>query len=173
MQEFIQEIYRVMSLAEDLYGVDLSEVDISFNLRGRVAGQAIERYQGSKKFHELRFNKDAISLHYDEMFNEVIPHEIAHIVKYLDFRTGANHDRGWQNVAISLGCSGKTRHNMKLPAGRKVTKYQYVASCGTRIDMSVQKHRYMQNEGVTYTVKRTGGIVHRKGFVCQVISGVK
>lgn len=56
----------------------------------------------------LRINKSAMEQNLDRVLNDVIPHEIAHVVCMLRPQHGHshNHDDGWKAVAKRLGGTG-------------------------------------------------------------------
>lgn len=56
----------------------------------------------------LRINKSAVEQDIQRVLDDVIPHEIAHVVCMLRPQHGHshNHDAGWQDVAKRLGGTG-------------------------------------------------------------------
>lgn len=86
-------------------------------LRSReVAGCAgVLRGNRDKPLVLVRLNKLAIEQNLSVMLDDVIPHEIAHIV--CDFRPqhghSHNHDEGWAEVCRRLGGTGR----VEFPAG--------------------------------------------------------
>jgi len=113
--------YEIIALAESIYNVKLSYTQIEFDLTGKTAGWALVR--DFRLF--IRLNLDAAEDHYDVMMNEVVPHEIAHLVNYVKPSTGRHHNKGWRDVCQTLGGNGERCHTMDLKTARKTRKYLY------------------------------------------------
>lgn len=144
---------KCLEQAGKKYGLDLSHVHIRFDLKGAAAGMA--GYKG-KTFY-LRFNTTMIQHEgLDHILNETVPHEVAHIVCFVNPRLGSNHDNGWKRVCIDLGGSGKRCHSEQVIYAKGKT-YEYTCTQGTTISMSEQRHRKIQ-QGASYTLKKGGSI---------------
>lgn len=160
-QAMQDQVARVLAQAEKLYGVKISPT-VSFNLRGRVAGWAgctLCRVTRTASNFRLRFNCELIEgKHFDDMVNNTVPHEIAHLVCYARPDLGSKHDAGWQRVCLALGGDGKRCHTYEVsPKGGGFT---YRATCGTVITVSRQIHNKIQM-GQGRVLKKTRGRVDR------------
>jgi len=153
-----EQVSQVISKASKLYGVVLTP-EIDFGLSGRVAGQAAaRRVNGVLTSQRLRFNRDVIlGDDYEDLLNNTIPHEVAHLVCFARPELGNNHNPGWKRVCRSLGGTGNRCHNydVKYAAGT----YRYIASCGTEVAISKILHRRIQ-QGQERRLRRTGGILN-------------
>jgi len=145
---------EVIANIKTLYGIDCSNVQIRFDLRGRVAGMAGCRFNffgGSTFDHFVRFNVDMIANDsYDHIINDTVPHEFAHIVCYMNPLLGRNHDAGWKKVCMALGGSGERCHSEKVSYAKGKT-FQYLTTVGRLVTVSENRHRKIQS-GVTYRV---------------------
>ena len=74
----------------------------------RTAGRAIMERNGDTIKNTLRFNYKLYAAAPDLFINEVIPHEIAHIVNYNICKRSVAHDFRWKYICLKLGGSGKT-----------------------------------------------------------------
>lgn len=159
--EITRKTQEVLARAEKLYGVKITP-SIAFNLRGRVAGWAGCRFcrvtRQATQF-TLRFNRDLINgKHFEDMRDETVPHEVAHLVCYARPDLGRKHDAGWRRVCIALGGNGNTRHDYDVvPVGGGFT---YRATCGREITVSALIHRKIQM-GQERILKRTRGRINR------------
>lgn len=159
--EITRKTQEVLARAEKLYGVKINP-SIAFNLRGRVAGWAGCRFcrvtRQATQF-TLRFNQDLINgKHFEDMRDETVPHEVAHLVCYARPDLGRKHDAGWRRVCIALGGNGNTRHDYDVvPVGGGFT---YRATCGREITVSALIHRKIQ-AGQTRILKRSKGRINR------------
>lgn len=156
--EFRKEVNRVMRLAEEMFNVDLSKVEIRIDLKGKTAGQASyrkNRLTGEVTQPLLRFNTVGVREHWDHLFYVTIPHEIAHLVCAMRRELGSNHDAGWGRVSVALG--GKDDRCHSLPLAYAHGSYKYVASSGRELEVSVIRHRKIQ-KGVVYNFRGYGRV---------------
>jgi SprT protein len=106
---------------------------VHFNQRGKIAGCA--RLQKN----ELRFNptllKDNISLFLDE----VVPHEVCHIVAFILYGRVRPHGKEWQSLMIDLfGLQPRTYHKMDVTKVQG-KQFEYKCECGP-IELSIRRH---------------------------------
>lgn len=151
------KVETVMAKASALYGLDMSKVQVRFDLRGRSAGQAGCRriWGGGTSDHYLRFNVDMIAGDgFDHVYNETVPHEIAHIVCYMNPMLGADHNPGWKRVCRTLGGTGERCHSEEVVYAKGNT-YTYITTRGASVNISQQRHRKIQ-QGHVYGVRGKG-----------------
>lgn len=142
-QKIITRCKEIFAKAKELYGVDLSVVTVSFDLRGRPAGMA-SRKAGR---YYMKFNRDMLTREaFDHVYNDTVPHEIAHIVCYMKPELGANHDAGWARVCRALGGSGARTHNEDVVYGKGYT-YEYVTDRGHKVRIGDRHHAGVQSGG--------------------------
>jgi predicted SprT family Zn-dependent metalloprotease len=157
MTQIQERIRKVMADAQARYGVDLSGVQVRFDLRGRCAGMA--GYKGGlfgKRAYFLRFNRDMIHTDaFNHLINDTVPHEIAHLACFMRPELGDNHDAGWKRICRELGGSGERCHQEQVVYANGKT-FQYKTTAGRLVTVSEKIHRKIQM-GVSYTVKRGGG----------------
>lgn len=153
--------------AELLYGVDLSMVEIRMDLKGVCAGIAGRDRRG----WYLRFNTVMINSNgYDHIINDTVPHEVAHIVCFFKPTLGNNHNRGWARVCQELGGTGERCHNEEIVYAKGKT-YEYTCSQGTTIRLSEQRHKRIQQRGVTFNLKKGGQVNKDSSYKVVGISG--
>jgi len=149
---------EVLAKAKQLYGVDVKPT-ISFNLRGRVAGWATCKFCAGQRVYGLKFNRDLIAgKHYQDILDETISHEVAHIVNYVRPDTGRKHDAGWRRVCIALGGNGNTRHDYDVTYANG--SWDYVSNTGHVITVSQQRHAKIQ-KGTGYAFRYGKGRIDR------------
>lgn len=154
-QAILDRCKEVVAKAKELYGLDLSQVHVSFDLRGRCAGMA----HGGRTY-KVRFNRDMLTREaFDHVLNATVPHEYAHIICFMNPRLGRNHDSGWERVCIALGGSGATRHQEEVVYGNGTT-YEYTSTTGQAIRVSERRHRSIQ-AGRTLHYRKGGGTLHK------------
>ena len=156
MQERFEQVRsKIAALvlqANTLYDIELPNIDVRFDLRGRAAGQAGRRYG---QFF-MRFNRDMIAndKSWQHMINDTVPHELAHIVCFFKPTLGRNHDHGWKSVCRALGGTGERCHNEQVVYAKGNT-YHYRTTLGHTVTVSERIHRNLQ-KGSTYTVRGKG-----------------
>lgn len=159
--QIIQKTNEVLDRAHALYGVRIRPT-IRFNLTGRVAGWAcckFNRYTGQVTDASLRFNRTLIAGdHFEDMRDETVPHEVAHLVCHHCPQLGRNHDAGWRRVCLALGGNGQTRHSYTVE--HAAGSFVYVTTSGSRVMLSHIRHKRVQEEGGSYRF-RDGGRADR------------
>lgn len=144
--EFTSHVEECLKRAFDKYGVKLSPdcVKIQFNLKGKTSAQACMK--GLTEYR-LRFNREAIEKHWDEMVNKTIPHEVAHLIAWMCPQLRASgHNKVWKRICVELGGTGRRCHNYDLTPARKTKKYLYNVNgaeykVGSRVHNKIQMGR--------------------------------
>lgn len=158
----LQKFKEVIELAKNLYAVDLSKVIVRFDLKGRVAGTAGvrgSRFDTANRTYTMRINNDLLKRELNDMLTNVIPHEAAHLVCFMNPQLGANHDYGWAQVCRQLGGNGSRTHSMEVVYGTGNT-YEYTSKAGKTLRLSQQRHNAIQR-GRSYSFQRGIGVVDR------------
>jgi len=149
---------EVLAKAQLLYGVDLKPV-VSFNLRGRVAGWAGCKNCAGQRVYTLRYNRELIAgNHFEDIRDNTVAHEIAHLVCYARPELGRNHDAGWRRVCVALGGNGKSSHDYKVTYANG--SWDYISTRGHKITISNIRHKKVQ-QGTVYTLKNGLGRIDR------------
>ena len=149
---------EVLAKAQLLYGVDLKPL-VSFNLRGRVAGWASCRHCAGQRIYTLRFNRELIAgNHFEDIRDNTVAHEIAHLVCYARPELGRNHDAGWRRVCVALGGNGKSSHDYKVTYANG--SWNYISTRGHKITISNIRHKKVQ-QGTFYNLKHGMGRIDR------------
>lgn len=160
-QQIIDKCNQVIARVQQLYGMDLSAVRISFDMRGRSAGQAGGRgYSQPASSYYVKFNRDMLHREaFEHLLNNTVPHEFAHVVCFMNPSLGKNHDAGWARVCQNLGGSGARTHREEVVYGNGRT-YEYTTDRGHKVRLSERRHSYV----------RSGGVLRYKGSLGVVNS---
>lgn len=163
MDNIVDRHKQVIELAERLYDIDLSDVGIRFDLKGRAAGMACRR--GNQYY--VRYNSEACRKYFDEQANNTIPHEIAHIVCMKMPHLGKHHNAGWKRVCRSLGGDDSRCHNMRLTSGK--TRYRYLYNVdGEDLHIGPKVHRKIQHGSLSYFARRSKKRITHSHFIKKV-----
>lgn len=148
IDEFTKAVKAKLREAFDIYGitVPVEAVRVRCDVRGQVAGWASEKPRGSGMVYGLRFNHEAILKHNEEMTNDTIPHEVAHIVCYIKPQLGRNHDAGWKAVCRRLGGDDSRTHDMVLTPAKIVPsrRQKYNLPDGRVCEVGPKHHKMIQ-----------------------------
>ena len=172
--EAVQRIRSIQQLARNQYPMFTlpdEELPIVFFNGGTTGGFAKRRHTGLRWVYNLEVNVQAIEVDWDHVAYETIPHEMAHIVNhYINGNQVKTHGIEWRRIARRLGCQGNRTHDMPLQKVRQrkpSRKFTYVATCGTKIEISSIRHNRLQR-GSYYTVRSTRGRITANCFVGEV-----
>lgn len=169
LADFTQLVQLCLASAAEKYG-EIPHVDIRYDIRGKCAGMAgaasVNRYTGEVKGLYLRFNREAITKNWDEMVNQTIPHEVAHIVAYVHRRLGAkNHNWAWQQIDRALGGTGERCHKMELTPGRRTTRHLYRLENGLEFKIGPKHHSGLQAGKYGYLKDKKGNYIRANNYV--------
>ena len=151
-----------------LYGMDLSQVRISFDMRGRAAGKAGGKgYSMSGSSYYVKFNRDMLTREaFEHIIQDTVPHEYAHVVCYMDPTKGKNHDYGWTRVCRALGGTGARTHSEDVVFGKGIT-YEYTTDRGHKVRLNERRHQTVQR-GIPLTYNKGKGTV-RMGCTYSIV----
>lgn len=159
--QVIAKVKLLTEKAEKMFGIKLPQLAVQFDLRGRAAGMACREHCAGEYYYSVRFNVDMLTNDaWDHVYNNTVPHELAHIVCMAYPKFGRNHDSGWKRVCAMLGGNAQRCHSEQVTYAKGKT-YAYKATCGTVVNMSQVRHRRIQ-QGASFTLRATGGKIHRE-----------
>lgn len=109
---------------------------IYFNQRGKIAGCA--RLQ----LNQLHFNPVLLEDNLDVFLQQVVPHEVCHLLTFIMYGKVRPHGKEWQASMIALfGLEPQTYHQMDV-AKVKGKSFNYQCSCGP-VELSIRRHNKM------------------------------
>lgn len=157
MKAVEDKIAEVKALAKQKYGIDLSDLIVRYDLKGRTAGWAIG-------LRTIRLNTTAIfgdEAHFRDMINDTIGHEVAHILCHRNPSLGDNHNAGWAAVCRALGGTGKRTHDMTTIEFARGRTYIYTSTAGKEYGVSERRHKGIQMGGTCRFRKSSWGYIDR------------
>lgn len=138
-----------LAKAATFFNTNFQAPTILYNVRGLKAGVAyLER-------NEVRFNPVLLQENGLEFVNQVVPHELAHILVYQLFGRVQPHGSEWKIMMESvLGVPAKTYHYFDTS---NVTKqFAYQCHCQTH-QLSTRRHNAIVRNGKVYLCKKCKG----------------
>ena len=122
---------------------------LSFTQRGKAAGTAhLQRW-------EIRLNPVLLADNRQAFIEEVIPHELCHLLVFKRHGKTAPHGREWQALMQQLfALPGKATHQMDI---RKVIGEQFIYHCGCREHpLSLRRHNNVRRGKSRYLCRHCG-----------------
>ncbi|MBV7297821.1 SprT family zinc-dependent metalloprotease [Enterovibrio sp. NIFS-20-8] len=140
-------VAQCMTRAGNYFQCTFPHPQVLFNQRGKSAGTArLQTWQ-------LRFNPVLLSENPQAFLNEVVPHEVSHLVVYERFGRVRPHGKEWQAVMSQVfGVTPKTTHSFDVSSVQGKT-FTYQCGCD-EIPLSVRRHNKVQREQVKYVCRR-------------------
>lgn len=129
-------INKFLIIADEKFGTNLAErTSVEFTLKGTCAGTAL--LSGTRVHnHRINLNMEGLLKYEDEMCNETVPHEVAHLVvgsvwgTHYKGKKIQSHGPEFKRVCRMLGCKTETYHTMKLTPINNVKKWEITSECG-------------------------------------------
>lgn len=164
-EKIISRIHEVILIVDNTFGLTnkISDYDleIDFPKSIRYLGKACWEKKSGKYSLKIQLNKNALSENLSHMMEDVIPHEIAHLVCYVNYsfkgKKVSPHGKEWKTICARLGGNPKSISEEKyktLEAAkvRKVYRYEYALGDGSKIVIAGPTHKKIQS-GVLYSAK--------------------
>lgn len=152
------EVTHWIAAAQELFpGLRLPEPRIRFDLKGLGAGQAqTQPWRWRRHPDVIRLNPELLQRHPQEMLEETIPHEVAHLVVSRRFgRRAAPHGPEWREVMAAFGVPARPCHTMPAEPTRRLRRYRYHCACPEGVEMSSIRHNRARR-GTRYVCRRCG-----------------
>lgn len=134
-------------LAERHFNRAFARPVVQFTLRGKSAGTA------HLQTNRLRFNPVLLAENPQVFLNEVVPHEISHLLCYQLFGRVKPHGKEWQSImTTAFKVVPKTTHqlNVQSVSGRQ---FDYFCGCGNT-SLSIRRHNRVQRGQTQYRCRR-------------------
>lgn len=159
---------RCLEQAAHFLACQLPPAQVLFNLRGRAAGQL--RYQRGAYLQApiLRFNTQLLMANRQAFFEEVIPHEVAHLAAYSAFGLGIRpHGKEWRYVMNQcFGLVARVTHNFELELKPR-KRFHYACACPElKHELSIIRHNRIQRGQNQYLCRRCQQALSFQGNSC-------
>ena len=144
-QMVLNKVKQLLSIGNrEFYNaqIRMSDIDIKFTLRGKVAGRAQTSPNFILWFHPQLMERDI------NEYMSVVEHEVAHLYQRRLYPTSKPH--GWQfkMVARKFGNDGSRCHNMDISGlGRRGRRFIYECKngCSRTYELTKYKHEIQQD----------------------------
>jgi len=148
--QIVAQVKHFVDLGNSKLNTDLVLPNVIFKKRGTCGGTA--RYAG-RFGSELNFNQGLAVDNFDEYMNDVVPHEVAHLLKEHVYGTRRGrlysaHGAHWRNVMRTLGVNPQRCHTMdvsKVTTRRPQNKFIYICSnCNEELLVGPKHHKKIE-----------------------------
>lgn len=137
------------AIAAGLWQAHWPQPQLCLTQRGKAAGSAhLQRW-------EIRLNPVLLADNQQAFIEEVIPHELCHLLVFKRHGKTAPHGREWQALMQQLfALPGKATHNMDI---QKVAGQQFIYRCGCREHpLSLRRHNNVLRGKSRYLCRHCG-----------------
>lgn len=142
--------------AEHYFNREFRVPTLIFRKKGSVAGTAHLQDQ------IIKINSDLTSLHGYPFLDEVIPHELAHLLAYQLFGRVKPHGNEWKHLMQDVfGCAPKRTHSFDVPKRKQLSQFLYKCDCQTHYLSSIRHHRILKGLQ-RYSCRRCHAVLSQK-----------
>lgn len=152
-QAVMQCLRENLRLAGQYFNCDFPEPTLTYRQRGTSAGTAwLEKW-------EIRINPVLLLANQASFIEEVVPHELAHLLVFRQFGRVAPHGKEWRWMMSEVLKSDPRRtHEFDLATVRTHT-YPYACGC-RRHDLTIRRHNRIRRGEAQYRCRQCGNILH-------------
>lgn len=153
LQQSVMQCLRAkLALAEAYFDCTFPEPTITYQQRGTSAGTAwLERW-------EIRLNPQLLLENQQTFIDEVIPHELAHLLVFRQFGRVAPHGREWRwMMSHVLQTPARRTHEFDLTVVRPNT-FPYRCGCQQHA-LTVRRHNRVLRGEAQYRCRRCGDLL--------------
>ncbi|BAJ03655.1 SprT family zinc-dependent metalloprotease [Shewanella violacea] len=146
-QQVAQQVLDCYRQAEASLDRTFSRPEINFKLKGKSAGTA------HLQLNLLRFNATLLAENHQAYIDQVIPHEICHLLAYQLYGKVKPHGREWQALMIKIyQLEPATTHTLNTQSVAGKT-FDYLCSCGS-VPLSIRRHNKIVRGETKYRCRR-------------------
>lgn len=141
-----RQLKRDLAKANDYFGKTFPTPTVSYEVKGLKAGVAYLQQ------NEIRLNPVLLSENGSAFVQQVVPHELAHLLVYQQFGRVAPHGKEWKMVMETvLGVPAHTYHCFDTTSVQG-ERFQYRCACQTHA-LSLRRHQAITQ--------------HRRQYLCR------
>lgn len=149
-QAILHRIEQLIAHADQYYNKRLPIPELDLSLVGQKAGEVcIQRLTWHRRLYKLRLNQSLLEQYTEYFFQQVIPHEVAHlVVDRLHLHRTKPHGPEWQAVMTEcFGCPPDTYHTLPTTKARIFAReYLYRCACQEHF-FTARRHASAQKGG--------------------------
>lgn len=134
------KLKQCIELAEQAFSRTFPAPSLSYNVRGKAAGKAY------LQLNQVRLNPTLLAENPQAFVDEVLPHEVAHLITHQVYGRVKPHGIEWQTVMSQVfGLAPRTTHSFSTQSVQGKT-FAYQCQCSEHA-LGVRRHnRVMRNQ---------------------------
>ena len=137
-----RQLKQSLALANEFFNKEFTIPVMSFELRGKKAGVAYLQQ------NEIRLNSVLLVENGAAFIQQVVPHELAHLLVYQQFGRVQPHGKEWKMMMEQvLGVPAHIYHKFSTASVAK--QFSYQCGCQTHL-LSVRRHNAIQRNQRSY-----------------------
>ncbi|PXY98561.1 SprT family zinc-dependent metalloprotease [Gilliamella apicola] len=144
-----------LTQANQRLNTEYKEPKIVYRSKGSIAGSAIlNRW-------EIQLNTTMLCENGEKFIEEVVPHELAHLITFQIYGKVKPHGKEWQYIMSEImKLHPKVTHNFNF----KRKEYVYICDCQEHYLSSI-RHNKIEKNKISYQCLKCGSILKLKNFV--------
>lgn len=143
------QVEHCYQLAENQLGQKFPRPEINFTLRGKSAGTA------HLQLNKLRFNPLLLQDNQQAFINDVVPHEICHLLSFQLYGRVKPHGVQWQHLMRQLyDRQPRTTHSFNTQSVEGKT-FKYECGCGS-VNLTIRRHNKVLRGDTQYRCRKCG-----------------
>lgn len=141
-----------LTQANNILNTNYKEPKVTYKPKGSVAGCAfLTRW-------EIQLNSIMLNENGEKFINEVVPHELAHLITFQKFGKVKPHGQEWQYIMSEImKKEPKVTHNFNI----KRNEYVYICNCQEHY-LSPIRHNKIRKNKTSYQCRKCGTILKLK-----------
>lgn len=141
-----RQLRRDLATANAHFGKTFAEPSVSYKVRGLKAGVAYLQQ------NEIRLNPILLQENGQAFIQQVVPHELAHLLVYQQFGRVLPHGKEWRMMMDVLGVPAEVRHcfNVENVQG---SQFRYQCDCQIHT-LSIRRHNAISQGKRSYICKK-------------------
>ncbi|WP_435532909.1 SprT family zinc-dependent metalloprotease [Vibrio marisflavi] len=134
--------------------------EVSYRLRGKAAGKALLLN------NQIRLNPILLMENQQAFLDEVIPHEIAHLIAFHHFGRVKPHGKEWQHIMLDVfQVTPSTTHCFNIQSVQGKT-FEYSCGCST-FTLTIRRHNKVLRKQASYSCKKCTKVLKYTGVECN------